>query len=99
MPARKIRNHIGRLLIAGVAVFGLTAAEFQGTIQSNGIPLPGASVTASQGERKITTTSDEKGRFVFTDLAEGTWTIAVEMLGFGKVDRSITSPAAAPEVI
>jgi len=100
MPRRNKPNHIPRVLLAALAaVVGLTAAEYQGTIQSNGIPVPGATVTAVQGDRKIVTTSDEKGQFVFPDLADSAWTIGVERLGFGKVGRSVTSPAAAPDVI
>ena len=43
--------------------------------------IPGATVTAKQGDSKIVTYTDENGRYKL-DLAPGVWDIQVEMLGF-----------------
>jgi trimeric autotransporter adhesin len=71
----------------------LGAAEYQGTVKSGGLPIPGAVVTATQGEKKLTTTTDEQGVYLFPSLEDGTWTITVEMLGFDKNSRDVTLPA------
>src|SRR5580692_8403469 len=72
------------------------AAEYHGTVRSSGLPIPGAVVTATQGEKKLITTTDEQGAYSFPDLEDGNWTITVEMLGFGKISHPVTiAPAPA----
>ena len=41
------------VLLAAFAVFSLTAAEQHGKEQFGGLPVPGATVTASQGDKKV----------------------------------------------
>jgi hypothetical protein len=52
--------------------------------------LPNAAVTARELEQKFTLNArtDESGRFVFTQLPPGTYTISVEAAGFKKMDRA-----------
>ncbi len=71
------------------------AAEYQGIVKSGGLPIPGAVVTATQGEKKLTTTTDEQGVYSFPNLEDGTWTITVEMLGFYTISRQVTIAPAA----
>src|SRR5664279_4406224 len=99
MSLNRIHTHLGRLLAAWIAVAGLMAAEHHGTIKFGGLPVPGASVTATKGDKKVVTTTDENGRYTFADLAEGTWTIEVEMLGFAKISNEVgvAFDAPAPE--
>ncbi len=86
---------VGRVLISGVVfaycvtVGTLMAAEYHGTIKSGGLPIPGAVVTASQGDKKLTTATDEQGAYSFPDLSDGAWTISVEMFGFDKSSRQV----------
>lgn len=68
----------------------LGAAEQRGVIRSAGLPIPGATVTASQGDHKLVTSSDEAGAYVFDDLPPGNWHIQVEMSGFASTERDIT---------
>jgi len=75
----------------------LAAAEYHGTVQSHGLKVPGATVTAEQNGRKVVTTTDDLGAFRFADLGAGTWNIAVEMLGFETFTRQIDPTAAAAE--
>ena len=84
------------LLTALLPAVGLLAAEFDGTVQANGLPVPGAAVTAIQGAQKIATSTDEKGAFSFRELGTGKWTIAVEMLGFAKSVHEVNVAAATP---
>ena len=76
----------------------LMASEYHGTVKSNGLPIPGASVTATKGEQKLTTTTDEEGAYSFPELEDGAWTVTIEMLGFGKISRPVTiAPSASAE--
>jgi hypothetical protein len=62
------------------------------------LPLPGASVTATSDGKEIVTTSEADGTYRFTDLAEGAWTVRVEMLGFGPVFRELALPSPEPVI-
>lgn len=99
MSLNRIHTRLGRLLAAWIAVAGLMAAEHHGTIKFGGLPVPGATVTASKGDKKLATTTDENGRYAFADLSDGAWTIEVEMLGFAKLSNEvgIAFDAPAPE--
>jgi trimeric autotransporter adhesin len=99
MELHRIHTYFGRLLAAWIAVAGLLAAEHHGTVKSGGLPVPGASITAIKGDKKLYTTTDENGRYSFADLADGSWTIEVEMLGFAKLynEVGVAFDAPAPE--
>src|SRR5271157_3383610 len=96
MAANSLFKHLGRLMAACIAVSGLLAAEHHGTVKSGGLTVPGATVTATQGDKKLVTTSDDDGAYSFPELADGTWTIDVEMLGFGKLTRDVGIASDAP---
>jgi hypothetical protein len=72
------------------------ASEYHGTVKAGGLAFPGATVTASQGDQKIVTTTDQQGVFHFSELADGTWTIEVEVLGFEKIARQVGVASDAP---
>jgi hypothetical protein len=72
------------------------AAEYHGTVKTGGLPVPGVTVSATQGDKKVVTTTDERGAFSFADLADGTWTLEVEMLGFAKLTREVGVAHDAP---
>ncbi len=82
------------VLLAVFAVFSLTAAEEHGKVQFGGLPVPGATVTASQGDKKVVAVTDEMGGYSFPDLAEGTWSFQIEMQGFAPVKQDVTVAAA-----
>ena len=97
MPANRLSHHLGRLLLAAcITVTGLFAAEHHGIVKSGGLPVPGATITATQGDKKIVTTSDDTGFYSFPELADGVWTISVESLGFVTASRDIGVAADAP---
>ena len=66
-------------------------------VKSSALPIPGATVTATQGSLRITVWSDEVGVFRIPDLAPGTWKIEVSMAGFETVSRDIDAAAAKSE--
>jgi hypothetical protein len=97
MAANRFYTSIGRLLLVACLVgMGLMASEHHGNVKSGGLPVPGASVTATQGDKKVLTTTDENGLYSFPELADGVWTIGIDMLGFEKVSREIGVAADAP---
>ena len=83
-------------MAACIAVSGLMAAEHHGAVKSGGLAVPGATVTATQGDKKMVTTTDDQGDYSFPELADGTWTIDVEMLGFAKLTRDVGIASDAP---
>jgi hypothetical protein len=96
MAANLLSKHLGRLMVAWLAVSGLMAAEHHGTVTSGGLPIPGATITATQGDKKTVTTTDDQGVYSFPELADGTWTIEVEMMGFARIARDVGIASDAP---
>ncbi len=77
-----------RLLVAlAIANGSLWAWEHTGVVRSQKLPIPGATVTATQSESKLVTSTDEAGRYRFGEIAAGTWTVEVTMFGFETVSR------------
>lgn len=84
-------------LIALLAAMSLMASEQHGVVTFGGLPVPGATVTATQGDKKFTAVTDPQGAYLFPDLPDGMWTIEVQMLGFETAEGEITvAPGAAP---
>ena len=90
-----LRIHFLRIA-AGLAAWTLMASEYHGTVTTSGLPVPGVTVTAIQADKKMVTTTDEQGRFAFAELADGTWTLEVETLGFARLTREVFVAATAP---
>jgi trimeric autotransporter adhesin len=78
------------------------ASPYRGKVTFNDLPLPGATITATQGTNKLTSVSDSQGVFSFPDLKDGAWSIEVERLCFANVKQDVTiapdTPAAAFEM-
>jgi len=72
----------GVLIHALVFAAALSAAERRGTVKSAGLPIPGATVTALQGARKLTVWTDESVAHRFENLGDGTWKIQDGIAGF-----------------
>lgn len=94
----RFRNFI--CVFACLAYSALAAASpYRGVVTFGGLPLPGATITATQGTKIETAVSDGNGAFQFDDLADGKWTIDVQMQTFAPVRAEVTIapnvPAAA----
>ena len=85
-----------RLTAVCVVIAGLSASEHHGTVSGARSPIPGATVTAAQGDKKFVTATDDQGRYSFPDLPEGIWTLQVEALGFAKLSREVGIAFDAP---
>lgn len=91
-----VRKSIQFLILESCFAVVLLAAEYHGTVKSGGLPIPGAAVTATQGDKKLTTTTDDQGVYSFPDLSDGDWTLTIEMFGFDKTSRQVSvAPGAA----
>jgi len=77
----------------------LAASEHHGEVKFGGLPIPGATITATQGDKKLVTISDSQGMYSFPDLPDGVWTFEIEMLCFVPVKQDVTvgSDAAIPD--
>jgi hypothetical protein len=60
-----------------------------GIVRSGNQPIPGAVVTAAQGDKKFTTITGEDGYYSFPPLGDGAWTVDVQMFGFEPVKQQV----------
>lgn len=84
------------LVLLALLAFPLLATEHRGVVKFGGLPVPGATVTASQGDKKLTAVTDEQGLYDFPNLTDGLWTIEVDMLCFEPIKREIAVTADSP---
>jgi hypothetical protein len=101
MAANRFFPSLGRLLlVACFMLTGLLASESHGLVKSGNLPVPGATVTASQPDKpdvkQVVTTTDDLGAYSFPELADGVWTITVRALGFVTQNREIGVTEGAP---
>src|ERR1035441_3043994 len=93
MLLRRLVNGLLLLCVfAWLAVPGLArASEYHGQVTFSGLPLPGTTVTvtATQGDKKAVATTDDQGLFTFANLADGTWTVTLEMTGFETLKQDV----------
>ena len=81
-----MRRYLSIFLLALPLVAG---TKQSGTVRAADQFVPGASITAVQGDTKITTFTDESGQYTL-DLAPGVWDIQVQVFGFTSVHQQIT---------
>src|ERR1700744_1313666 len=87
------------LLCALMWLCVLTAAfarEYHGIVTFGGFPVPGETITATQGANTHTAVSDPGGLYPFDDLPDGSWTIDVEMQCFQTIHTQITIAPDTP---
>ena len=74
------------------------ASEYHGQVTFGSFPVPGATITATQGDQKIVAISDRQGNYSFADLADGAWKIDVEMQCFSTIEQTVTIAPNMPSV-
>ena len=73
------------------------ASEYHGQVTFGGLPLPGATVTVTQGTTKVSAVTDQGGLYTVPNLADGPAKIEIEMQCFSTVHADVTiSLATAP---
>lgn len=91
MTRRKSVQIILAIVLATLSSSILAAAsEYRGLVLFNGAPLPGATITARQGARKLSSVSDQGGLYSFSDLANGVWKIEIQMQCFAPVQGQVS---------
>src|SRR6185503_12301857 len=86
------------LIILLLGAVTLRASDHAGKVTLTGVSIPGATVTAKQGDKSTATITDQNGIYKFTGLADGAWTITVSMVGFETMTREVTLPSSAEGV-
>ena len=61
----------------------------RGVVQSEGIPIPGATVRATDGDRVVVALTDQSGTFTLNGITPGTWVIEVAMFGFEAASHEV----------
>ncbi|MGA7413748.1 MAG: carboxypeptidase regulatory-like domain-containing protein [Bryobacteraceae bacterium] len=90
-------NYYSRLFILlSLAVSVAAASQNAGQVTFNGLPVPGATVTAIEDEQKFSTTTDQQGIYSFPDLRDGIWKMQVDMSGFAIERREVVVGPNAP---
>ena len=72
------------------------ASEYHGRVSFGGLPVPGATITATRDNQKFVAVSDQQGSYSFADLPDGTWKIEVEMQCFSPLEQTVTIAPNAP---
>lgn len=84
LPSNSLNSHVLRHFLILFSLFagaGSLLAQ-SGFVKSGGQPIPGATVTATQGTQTLNTVTDADGHYVFPVLNPGPWSITVDMFGF-----------------
>src|SRR5258705_11969793 len=99
-PDRKYWSVIRACLMALAFVIGtheaVAAADHYGRVTFGAVPVPGATVTATQGDQTRATVTDVQGVYRLADIAGGVWALRIEMLGFATLTREITIAPDSP---
>ena len=72
------------------------ASEYHGVVTFAGFPVPGATITATQGTKTLATVSDQGGLYDFPDLTDGAWKIEIEMQCFSTIHADVTIAPQMP---
>ncbi|HVV47216.1 MAG TPA: carboxypeptidase-like regulatory domain-containing protein, partial [Bryobacteraceae bacterium] len=78
----ELKRYIRYAGLACVALLPLIGAEYRGQVKFGDLPLPGVTIVATQGEKKLSAVTDSNGVYDFPDLPDGTYQFDVEKLGF-----------------
>jgi hypothetical protein len=85
---------------SGVMIPGGTSSLHRaqtGVVKSANQPIPGAAVTATQGNTTIVTATDQNGHYSL-QLGQGVWVVKVTMVGFQTAEKGLTVSNAAREL-
>jgi hypothetical protein len=91
-----------RCIVCALAFFAISslanASENHGQVTFNGAPVPGATITATQGSKNLVAISNEDGSYAFPDLPDGTWKIKIAMTCFVPIEQAITVSPNTPAI-
>ena len=87
-----------QFLLLFAALRGLELRGQSGFVKSGDQPLPGSSITITQGTQTFSTVTDQDGHYTFPPLAAGAWSVSIAMFGFDAVKKDVDYSAAAGPV-
>ncbi len=90
MARRFAKNSLFCIVVILCASFMAMASEYHGQVTFGGLPVPGVTLTATQGDKKVSAVSDQGGLYNFPDLADGAWKIEIEMQCFSTIHADVT---------
>jgi trimeric autotransporter adhesin len=96
MVGKRLFNYLKSGIVLLVLSHGLMAAEHRGEVKFGGMPLPGATITVTNGDKRLTAVTDQMGAYSFANLADGIWKIRVEMLCFEPIEKEVAVGPSAP---
>src|SRR5215471_20722620 len=96
MVGKRLFNYLKSGIALLVLCHALTAAEHHGEVKFGGMPLPGATVAVTNGDKRLTAVTDQMGAYSFANLADGIWKIRVEMLCFEPIEKEVAVGPSAP---
>ncbi|MFL6415720.1 MAG: TonB-dependent receptor [Bryobacteraceae bacterium] len=84
------------LSFAFLVVLASVASAFgqSGFVKSSDQPIPGATITATQGSQTVSTVTDADGHYALGTLAPGVWKVQVEIFGFETLKKDVDFGAA-----
>ncbi len=94
---RSVKVLLSCALLALCAAAPAWAREYHGQVFYGGVPVPGATVTVTQGDKRFTAVTDRQGLYEFADIADGQWKIEIAMSGFTTLDDTVTVGADVPQ--
>src|SRR5260370_21674295 len=60
-----------------------------GVVRANGVPVPGATVKATSGDKTLVTITDEQGQYKLDGVTSGAWVFEVEMFRFDTARKEV----------
>ena len=79
------------IVLTALAFSGIArAADYRGQVTFGGQPLPGATVTVTQGTKKISAVSDQGGVYTLSGLDDGPAKLEIQMQCFSAFQADIT---------
>lgn len=96
MALKRIYKYLRYCTMAYMAAGIMTASEHHGVVKFGGLPVPGVTITAAQGEKKFVAVTDQQGAYVFPDLADGVWNLEIEMLCFSTLKQEVAVARTSP---
>ena len=85
------------VLAAFCFAFPAWAREYHGQVFFGGVPVPGAVVTVTQGDKQFSAVTDRQGLYEFPDIPDGQWKIEIAMSGFATVNDAVTVGPDTPQ--
>jgi len=83
------------VILALLCAASFTLKAQSGNVRSAGQPVPGATVTVTQGSRHATTVTNSDGHF-FVSVPSGRWTVEVTMFGFEPLKETVMLSPGSP---